>query len=54
MMATFMFPADAQSVSCTIDLTSRIYVARLGQNSQLTNREKWHQVPVSLANVKTC
>ncbi len=52
--ATLLFPSDAQSPSCSLDLTMHIYVARLGQNSQLTSKEKWHLVPASLSNVKTC
>jgi hypothetical protein len=54
LAATLIFPSDAQSPSCAIDLATRIYVARLGQSAQLTSREKWHLVPVSLSNVKTC
>jgi hypothetical protein len=54
LAATLLFPSDAQSPSCAIDLTTRIYVARLGQNLQLASREKWHQLPISLSNVRTC
>ena len=54
LAATLLFPSDAQSRSCAIHLTTRLYVARLGQSSQLTSREKWHLVPVSLSNVKAC
>ena len=54
MMATFVFPGDAKSASCSIDLTIRVYVARLGNSSQLSNNEKWHQVSIGLANVKVC
>ena len=52
MMATLIFPGDAQTGACRFDLAMRIYVARLAQNSQLSNREKWHLVSVSLANVQ--
>ena len=54
LAVTLLFPSDAQSPSCSLDLTMHIYVARLGQNSQLTRGEKWHLVPASLSNVKTC
>jgi hypothetical protein len=54
LAVTLLFPSDAQSPSCSLDLTARIYVARLGQNSQPSNREKWHLVPVSLANIQVC
>ncbi len=54
LAATLILPSDPQSPSCVIDLTTRIYVARLGQSSQLTSREKWRLVPVSLSNVKAC
>jgi len=54
MAVTLIFPNDAQTGLCTVYLNTRVYVARLGTNAQLTSREKWHQVPVSLANVSTC
>ena len=54
LATTLIFPSDTQSPSCSLDLTMRIYVARLAQNSQLSNREKWHLVPVSLANIQAC
>jgi hypothetical protein len=54
LAATLILPSDAQSPSCAIDLTTRIYVARLGQSSQVTSREKWRLSAVSLSNVKTC
>jgi hypothetical protein len=54
LATTLIFPSDTQSASCSLDLTMRIYVAGLAQISQLTNREKWHLVPVSLANVQAC
>ena len=54
-LATILiFPSDTQIPSCSLDLTMRIYVARLAQNSQLSNREKWHLVSVNLANVQVC
>ena len=54
MVATLFFPDGAQTGARRFDLTMRIYVARLAQNSQLSNREKWHLVPISLANVLAC
>ena len=54
LATTLIFPSDTQSISCSLDLTMRIYVARLAQNSQLSNREKWHLVPVSLTNIQAC
>jgi len=54
LAATLIFPSDAQSTSCSLDLTMHIYVGSLGQNSQLSNREKWHLVQVSLANIQAC
>jgi hypothetical protein len=54
LAATFIFPGDAQTGSCSLDLSMRIYAARLGRNPQLTSKEKWHLVPVSLANVRVC
>ena len=54
LAVTLLFPSDTQSTSCSLDLTARIYVARLGQNSQPSNRETWHLVPVSLANIQAC
>ena len=54
LATTLIFPSDTQSTSCSLDLTMRIYVARLAQNSQPSNREKWHLVPVSLSNVHAC
>ena len=54
LAVTLLFPSDAQSPSCSLDLTARIYLARLGQKSQPSNREKWHLVPVSLTNIQAC
>jgi hypothetical protein len=54
LAVTLLFPSDAQSLSCSLDLTARIYLARLGQKSQPSNREKWHLVPVSLTNIQAC
>jgi len=54
MMATFVFPGDAKSGSCSIDLTLRVYVARLGESMQLSSKDQWHQVSIGLANVKLC
>ena len=54
LATTLIFPNDKQSTSCSLDLTMRIYVARLAQNSQPSNREKWHLVPVSLTNIQAC
>ena len=54
MMATFVFPGDAKSGSCSIDLTIRVYVARLGESMQLTSKDQWHQVSIGLANVQVC
>ena len=54
LATTLIFPSDKQSISCSLDLTMRIYVARLAQNSQPSNREKWHLVPVSLTNIQAC
>jgi len=54
MMATFVFPGDSNSGSCSIDLTLRVYVARLGQSMQLSSKDQWHQVSIGLANVNVC
>ena len=54
MMATFVFPGDAKSGSCSIDLTIRVYIARLGQSMQLSSKDQWHQVSIGLANVNVC
>ena len=54
LAATFIFPGDAQTGSCSLDLTMHIYVARLAQNSQPSSREKWHLLPVSLPNIQAC
>ena len=54
MMATFVFPGDAKSGSCSIDLTIRVYVARLGESMQLSSKDQWHQVSIGLANVQVC
>jgi len=54
LAVTLLFPSDTQIPSCSLDLTMRIYVAGLAQNSQPSNREKWHLVPVSLTNVQAC
>lgn len=54
LAVTLLFPSDARSPSCSLDLTMRIYVAGLAQNSQPSNREKWHLVSVNLANVQVC
>ena len=54
MMATFVFPGDAKSGSCSIDLTLRVYVARLGESMQLSSKDQWHQVSIGLANVQVC
>lgn len=54
MMATFVFPGNANSGSCSIDLTIRVYVARLGESMQLSTKDQWHQVSIGLANVKVC
>ena len=32
----------------------RVYVARLGESTQLSSRDQWHQVSIGLANVKLC
>jgi hypothetical protein len=50
MMATLIF---AEADACRFDLAIHISVAGLAQNSQLSNRERWHLVPVSLANVQS-
>ena len=54
MMATLTFTGDDQADACRFNLALHIYVARLAQNSQLSNREKWHLVSVSLANIQAC
>jgi hypothetical protein len=54
LATTLIFPSDTQSTSCSLDLTMRIYVARLAQISQPSNSEKWHLVPVSLTNIQAC
>ena len=54
MMATFVFPAEAHSGSCSVDLTIRVYVARLGEGTQLSSKDQWHQVSVGLPNVRVC
>jgi hypothetical protein len=54
LAVTLLFPSDARSLLCSLDLTMRIYVARLAQNSQISNREKWHLAPVSLADIQVC
>jgi hypothetical protein len=54
MMATFDFPGDAKNGSCSIDLTIRVYVARLGERMQLSSKDQWHQVAIGLPNVHVC
>jgi hypothetical protein len=54
LATTLIFPSDKQSTSCSLDLTMRIYVARLAQNLPPSNREKWHLVPLSLTNIQAC
>jgi len=54
MMATFVFPGNANSGSCSIDLTIRVYVARLGESMQLSTKDQWHQMSIGLANVQVC
>ena len=49
MMAMFVFPAEAHSGSCSVDLTIRVYVARLGEGMQLSSKDQWHQVSIGLA-----
>ena len=54
LAATLLFPSDAQSPSCSLDLTARIYSPGSVKSSQPSNREKWHLVPVSLTNIQAC
>jgi hypothetical protein len=54
LAVTLLFPGDAQSPSCSLDLTVRVYVARLGGSMQLSSKDQWHQLSIGLANVTVC
>ncbi len=52
--ATLLFPSDALSPSCNLDLTMHIYVASVGTSVAITRKETWHQISVTLPDIKTC